>query len=445
MISIRNRILIILLSVFVGIWIVMMTYTWYNTKHEIEEVFDAQLAQATNVLFGLMVHNASDKSLDDSRFSLIETGLVHDYENKLAFQVWDDSKLLFRSDNAPDFQMAQLFGYSDGQLDNQLWRFLYRKDYKSNLLVIVGEEYSVRQELASQIILQVFLPIIIALPILGFLIVIGVNKGLKPLQKLTKEVKRRSINQLDPVSTDRVPREVFPIVSEINQLLKKLKRSINTERQFTSDASHELRTPLAALKMQAQVAQRAKNDNTREHALNKIVEGVDRSSHLVEQLLTLARLDPELIQNKFKKVNLTKITQQSIAQVSHTALDRQIDVSLNADKNISLNGIGTLFEILAINLLKNAFACTPKGGKVLVLLASDSEWVTMSVSDSGVGIPKELHSRIFDRFYRAPGNKAIGTGLGLSIVKRIVEIHSAEVVVNDSEYGGAMITIKFPV
>ena len=443
--SIRNRILIILLTTFVSIWLVMMTYTWYNTKHEIEEVFDAQLAQAANVLLGLLTHNTNVKSLDSSPFSLTEKDLDHNYEKKLAFQVWSEGRLLFRSDNAPDFKMVQLFGYSDGKLDNQLWRFLYRKDAKSNLIVIVGEEYSIRQELAFQIILQVFLPIIIALPILGFLIVLGVGKGLKPLQQLTSEVQKRSINQLSPISTGLIPHEVFPIVSEINQLLKKLKRSIDTERQFTADASHELRTPLAALKTQAQVAQRAKNDTTREHALKKIVEGVNRSSHLVEQLLTLARLDPESIQNEFEEINLTKITRQSIAQVSHIALDRQIKVSLNADKNITLNGIGALFEILIINLLKNSFTYTPKDGKVSVLLTSDVKWVTISVSDSGVGIPEELRGRIFDKFYRISGNKQTGSGLGLSIAKRIAEIHLAEITADTSEYGGAMVVVKFPI
>jgi len=326
-----------------------------------------------------------------------------------------------------------------------LWRFLYRKDVKSNLLVIVGEEYSIRQELAFQIILQVFLPIIIALPILGFLIVLAVGKGLKPLQQLTNEVQKRSINQLSPISTGLIPHEVSPIVSEINQLLKKLKRSIDTERQFTADASHELRTPLAALKTQAEVAQRAKNDTTREHALKKIVEGVNRSSHLVEQLLTLARLDPESIQNEFEEINLTKITRQSIAQVSHIALDRQIKVSLNADKNITLNGIGALFEILIINLLKNSFAYTPKDGKVSVILTSDAKWVTISVSDSGVGIPEELRGRIFDKFYRISGNKQTGSGLGLSIAKRIAEIHLAAITADNSEYGGTMIVAKFPI
>lgn len=442
--SIQKRILVILLTTFTTIWAAMMTYTWYNTQHEIEEVFDAQLAQATNVLFGLTQHEMTEQGLDGFRFDLLESGLVHEYEKKLAFQVWKNGKLLLRSGSAPIIPMTNRFGYSDGNINDGLWRFLYREDAKTGLLVIVGEEYSVRQELTQKIILQVFWPILIALPILGFLIVLGVKKGLKPLQNLTNEISKRSVNQLSPVSMKGVPKEVSPIVVEINQLLKKLKRAIDTERQFTADAAHELRTPLAALKTQAQVAQRAKDDSTKIHALDKIIEGVDRSTHLVEQLLMLARLDPESLQGEFEAINLGKTIEQAIAQVSHIALERKINISLHTDKNISLKGIETLFNVLIINLLKNAFIYTPKGGFVEALVTTKDENIVISVSDSGVGIPKELRERIFDRFYRISGTTRVGSGLGLSIVKRIVEIHSGEIVVDDSDSGGTIISIKLP-
>jgi len=445
MTSIRKRILIILLAIFAVVWTAMMSYTWHNTEHEIEEVFDAQLAQATNVLFGLTAHEISEQGLNDFRFDLLETGLAHEYEKKLAFQVWKNGKLLLRSSSAPAFPMTKRFGYSDGKLNNQLWRFLYRKDAKSGLLVIVGEEYGVRQELATKIALQVFWPVLVVLPILGFLIVLGVNKGLHPLQQLANEIRKRSADQLDPVLTDNIPREVSPIVAEINQLLEKLKRAINTERQFTADASHELRTPLAALKAQAQVARRTKDDNAREHALDKIIEGVDRSSRLVEQLLTLARLEPEVLQSKFEQVNLAKVTEYSMSQVAHLTLKQKIDISLSSDGVTTLRGIGALFEVLIANLLRNAVAYTPEEGKINVSITGDDKAITISVSDSGVGIPKNLRSRVFDRFYRIPGSKQIGSGLGLSIVRRIVDIHMGKVMIDNSKDGGALVVITLPI
>jgi two-component system sensor histidine kinase QseC len=444
MTSIKKRILAILLATFTTIWVAMMSFTWYNTEHEIEEVFDAQLAQATNVLFGLTLHKITEQDPNDFAFTFLEPGLAHDYEKKLAFQVWKGDRLLLRSSNAPVFLMAKQFGYSDGSINDGLWRFLQRKDDETGLLVVVGEEYSVRQELANTIILQVFWPILIVLPILGFLIVLGVKTGLQPLQKLTNEIIKRSANQLNPVSMENIPSEISPIIIEINQLLKKLKRAIDTERQFTADAAHELRTPLAAIKTQAQVAQRTKDNDVQIHALDKIVEGVDRSSHLVEQLLTLARLDPESMYGEFETIDLSKILEQSIAQVSHIALECEINISLSSDKQIFLKGIGVLFDVLITNLLKNSFIYTPKGGHVDVTIMAKDKVVVVSISDSGVGIPEALRSRIFDRFYRAPGVTQVGSGLGLSIVKRIVDIHSGKITVVDSNSGGATISIEFP-
>ena len=441
MTSIRKRILTILLSAFVTIWVTMMTYTWLSAEHEIEEVFDAQLAQASNVLFGLAMNKSNEKDL---HLDFLEANPVHDYEKKLAFQVWKNDELLFRSGSAPTFLMTRQFGYSDGSLGNQLWRFLHREDAKSGLLVVVGEEYSVRNELSFKMMLQSFLPMVIALPVLTFLIILGVNKGLRPLQQLASEVSDRSANQLDSVSMENVPREVSPIVAEINELLKKLRRAIEAERQFTADAAHELRTPLAVVKVQAQVAQRAKDEDTKAYALDKIIEGVDRSSRLVEQLLTLARLDPKAIQSEFTTINISKIVEQSIVQTSPIALERKINISLDADKNITLKGIEVLIETLVINLLKNALIYTPKNGEVSVSVALKEKIVAISVSDSGIGIPKELRDRVFDRFYRVPGATEIGSGLGLSIVKRVVEIHTGKIIVDDADIGGAKITIELP-
>ena len=437
--SIRKRLFIALISAFVLVWVATVTYTWLVTEHEIEEVFDAQLAQATNVLLGLARDNYT---LENSNTDAID--LVHDYENKLAFQVWRGDKLLFRSANAPLISMTKQFGFSDQDVDGQTWRLLSRSDQESNLLIIAGEEYAVRQELIAKITLNQFWPIFIALPILSLLIVFSVNKGLQPLQKLTNEISKRSADQLTSVTMDHVPREASLIVAEINKLLKKLRRAMHSERQFTSDASHELRTPLAALKAQAQVAQQAKDSDIRDHALKMVVSGVDRSSNLVEQLLTLARLDPEALHGEFKILNINKIIEQSMAQLAHVALEKKIDLSLESAENISLNGIDTLFEILIANLLKNAFIYTPEGGEVHVSITNADKLITLSVEDSGSGIPKELRNRVFDRFYRIPGSKQIGSGLGLSIVKRIVDIHSGEVVVADSSYGGARIVVTLP-
>ncbi len=442
--SIRKRLLVVLLSTFTVVWIVMMTYTWHNTEHEIEEVFDAQLAQATNVLLDLTLYGITEQDLDDFRSDLLGADSVHNYENKVAFQVWRGDHLLLRSRSAPAFPMTQEHGYSNGSIGKLQWRFLRRQDMRSGLIAIVGEEYGVRNELVTKIIFQVFWPVLLALPVLAILVVIGVNRGLFPIRLLANEIGGRSINQLDAVSTNQIPTEVAPLVDSINQLLVRLRRAIDAERHFTSDASHELRTPLAALKAQAQVAQRSDNKEARQHALRSVVEGVNRSSRLIEQLLTLARLEPESVQNSFEKKDLATIVEEVMAQVAITAQEKQIEIDLTRSGKTDIKGISALLDILARNLLENALHYTPQGGEVHVSVASDSNKIVLNVSDSGPGIPQELRDRVFDRFYRVPGSEQSGSGLGLSIVKSIVEIHGGSISISETDSGGGMITVTLP-
>lgn len=533
--SIRARLLVLLLSTFVVVWGGMIIYTWLSTEHEIEEVFDAQLAQASDVLFSITLseggidnstnsnlvellslekqvdrvrYDALEKKISgdpliwksdqkqisvtvtpiktyktdggefcreykqsvssagsvnysegiacrdkngnwpdmngpESKFDFLDSDPVHEYENKVSYQVWKDDKLILRSSNAPPLlPMTGTIGYSDGQIYGERWRLLNRKDEFSGLTVIVGEEYAVRQELIAIITLQQFWPVIIVIPVLGILILLSVSRGMRPLRELTKEISKRGVNQLNPVSMEQVPTEVTPIVSSLNKLLTKLSYARDAERKFTSDASHELRTPLAALKAQAQVAHRADKDEVRGHALDKIIEGVDRSSDLVEQLLTLTRLEPESLEKEYKKLDICKIVEESTAQMAHLALEREIDISLNLSKKLYVDGIDTLLGLVVSNLVKNALMYTPNGGKVVVSVTEIEGDVCIDVSDSGIGIPKMMRDRVFDRFYRVPGSEQVGSGLGLSIVKRVTEIHDGDIIIGEADIGGASITVK---
>jgi signal transduction histidine kinase len=205
-----------------------------------------------------------------------------------------------------------------------------------------------------------------------------------------------------------------------------------------------LRTPLAALKAQAQVAQRAKKDDVRSHALEKVIEGVERSSQLVEQLLTLTRLEPDSLEGEFEVIEVSRNVQESTAQIAHLALEREIEISLNLDEKLQINGIATLLSSLVSNLLKNALIYTPKGGSVVVSVYGDDGDVYINVSDTGPGIADVIKGRVFDRFYRVPGSEQVGSGLGLSIVKRITEIHSWAIDIGTADAGGASITVKMP-
>ena len=439
--SIRNRLLLLLLGVFTSVWVVMMGYIWQNTEHEIEEVFDAQLAQASLVLLDLTQHEITEMDLDDFRSDLFGAEPVHEYEKKVAFQVWRGDKLLLRSNSAPATPMSRVAGYSSGEMGGERWRFLHRVDTTGVLIAIVGEQYEMRNELEEKIILQLFWPITIALPLLALLMTLGITRGLHPLKSLAAEVASRSPTQLEEITAKQVPQEVSPLIDSINTLLKRVAQTIEAEHRFTADASHELRTPLAAIKTQAQVAKRTEGEVS-DSALDKVVEGVDRTSHLVEQLLTLTRLDPSVVQRCFEEVDLTVISERVMAELAPTALAKNIELTMVGQRGEVVNGSAPLLQILLRNLIENGINYTHFGGKVIVTVNTEGEEIVLKVSDNGLGIPEDIRQRVFDRFYRIEGSSVPGSGLGLSIVKRVVDIHAGTVEIEGEQPHGTRVVIE---
>ena len=439
--SIRNRLLLLLLGVFTSVWVVMMGYIWQNTEHEIEEVFDAQLAQASLVLLDLTQHEITEMDLDDFRSDLFGAEPVHEYEKKVAFQVWRGDKLLLRSNSAPATPMSRVAGYSSGEMGGERWRFLHRVDTIGVLIAIVGEQYEMRNELEEKIILQLFWPITIALPLLALLMTLGITRGLHPLKSLAAEVASRSPTQLEEITAKQVPQEVSPLIDSINTLLKRVAQTIEAEHRFTADVSHELRTPLAAIKTQAQVAKRTEGEVS-DSALDKVVEGVDRTSHLVEQLLTLTRLDPSVVQRCFEEVDLTVISERVMAELAPTALVKNIELTMVGQRGEVVNGSAPLLQILLRNLIENGINYTHFGGKVIVTVNTEGEEIVLKVSDNGLGIPEDIRQRVFDRFYRIEGSSVPGSGLGLSIVKRVVDIHAGTVEIEGEQPHGTRVVIE---
>jgi two-component system sensor histidine kinase QseC len=221
-----------------------------------------------------------------------------------------------------------------------------------------------------------------------------------------------------------------------------LQQAFETERRFTSDAAHELRTPLAAIKTQAQVALRSSADEERRRALNQVISGVDRASHLVQQLLTLARIDPTLWVGS-ELIDLPALASEVLAEIAPMALARDIDLSLEAGLPPAIRGDRAMLGMMLRNLVDNAIKYTPAGGKVEVRLARDGARLNLSVDDSGPGITPEERARVFERFYRQVGTNVPGSGLGLSIVKRIADLHHAEVRLGDAALGGLRAEVVF--
>lgn len=438
-VSIRRRLLILVMATVVGLWAITAVMSYIKTHHEIDELFDAQLVQSARVLLAQTTHDTEETEIEyDDQY--------HKYEKKLAFQIWNkDNELLLRSDSAPLLPLSTTtVGFSDVQIAGQPWRIFSRWDVRHELKIQVGERHDVRNELVQGIALQLLYPMLFALPLLALLIWISIGRGLSPLKGVAHDVAQRAPQHLTTLDTTHIPAEIWPLTDALNALFLRLQQAFEHERQFTADAAHELRTPLAALKIQAQVAQRADDDITRQHALNQLVLGADRATHLVAQLLTLARLDPDQGLVKREPVDLQALAVSVLGQLAPEAIAKDIDLSLTPAAPINVMGDSGALGILLRNLVDNAIRYTPDGGKVTVEITQQDNHTLLRVTDTGPGIPETERQQVFKRFYRGLGTRATGSGLGLSIAQRIAELHGAVIAFDTPEHGaGLCVTVSF--
>ncbi|MFA7350584.1 MAG: ATP-binding protein [Methylotenera sp.] len=440
--SLRLR-LVLLLSLGLGVaWLMAAWFTHVESRHEIDQLFDAQLAQSAQVLLGTTRHELHER-IEHGDDEIIATS--HEYELKLAFQIWAENGLLMRSGAAPFTQMGSASdGYSETLLNGEPWRVLTRWDARHELMIQVAEPIAGRENLARHITLKMLLPSLIALPVLALLIWFAVGAGLRPLQQLKQEVKQRAVNRLEPVAMKSVPEEVAPLAQALNDLFARLQQAFEGERRFTADAAHELRTPLAALKIQAQVALRANDEVERNTALENVLRGVDRATRLVEQLLTLARVDPETATLAFKPIELQDLAASVMRDLEPLAHAKHIEMALEVNSACSVLGDDAQLGLLLRNLIDNAIRYTPAGGRVLVALQSNGG-VSIEVCDTGPGIAEAERDQVLQRFYRISGSGEEGSGLGLSIVRRIAELHGAQLILSGNPSGtGLLVKVLWP-
>ncbi len=268
--------------------------------------------------------------------------------------------LRLHSVNAPnDARLsAKIEGFSDADIDGRRWRVFSGWDADHRYLVQVGERREARDEIVAKIAKNLSWPLAVALPALGLLIWLGIDRALHPLRVIGRQVEHRAPDNLAALEAADVPSEVAPLVDSLNRLFGRVRSSIENERRFTADAAHELRTPLAALRAQAQVARTAADDAQRARALDNVIAGCDRASHLVEQLLTLARLEPEGLRSQ-EPCELRELAQLAVADIVPAAHAKSIDVDLEADGAVTIPGDARLLRILLRNLLDNAVRYSP--------------------------------------------------------------------------------------
>jgi two-component system sensor histidine kinase QseC len=438
--SLQRRLLGLLLGgVTIG-WLVTMSFSYVDAHHEIDELFDAQLAQAAQTLLAL----ASEYDDDDDIAELSGDG--HKYQKKVVFQLWDNQgHLLLRSREAPTTPLTATDGFSEQVNDRgERWRYYRQWDVQRQLHAQVGENHHVREELSGNIVLRMLAPAVFGLPLLGLWVWFAIRRGIAPIASVTEQVAGRAPEHLKALAPATAPQEIRPLIDALNDLFDRVEGALDNERRFTADAAHELRTPLAAIVAQAQVARRARDEAEREQALVQIAASGRRAGRLVEQLLLLARLDPAAALDK-AVVRLDKLAAEVCADQGGMALDKNITLELDAPGEVAIHGHADLLRVLLRNLLDNALRYTPAGGKVGVGVTAQEDRICLTVSDSGPGIPPAERANVMRRFHRLAGQETEGSGLGLSIVARIAELHHASVVLVDGiGTSGLSVQVSFP-
>ncbi|BAN22256.1 ATP-binding protein [Caballeronia insecticola] len=431
--SIRRQLLIWLLAlVIVGVgfagWLI-----YRQALAEANELFDYQLQQIA-------------AALPSEPFSSVLTSRSESDEG-VVIQIWNRNGVLmyYSHPRVPLAPHAEL-GFSTEMTPRGEWR-VYSAIVGDNV-VQLAQPLSIRNRVAAGVAWRTLWPLVLLLPLLGLAIWVIVGLGLAPLQRVTRALDTRHPEALDPLSDQRLPQEVQPVVRALNALLSRLSAALDTQKAFVADAAHELRTPLAAVQIQAQLVARAQDDASRREALADLHEGVARATRLAEQLLALARSEPDG-KGVTTTVDLRALLETCVRGYVLVAQERGVDLGIEASEPASVTGDPDALRVMFNNLIDNATKYTPKGGRVDVVLTIQNGRPTVEIADNGPGIPQEEREKVFDRFYRVGEGAGrartdiAGSGLGLAIVRRVADQHAATVSLTQSQAGGLSASIRF--
>ncbi len=452
--SLQARLLALLMLLVTLVWLGAAVFTWIDASDELGELLDGHLAQSAALLVAQQTGHGKDEVTsedghDNNTDHSEDAPPLHKYAPRVAFQVFHEGRLTQRSANVGDTPMTdKTEGFDTVKLaDKSTWRVFSTYGSEDDVQVYVGEKLDSRDSILWAVLKAVVMPLVYALPLLAVVGWLAVRNGLAPLRHLSQVLAQRRPQDLEPVALSDMPTEVEPVVYSLNALLERIQTMMASERRFTADAAHELRTPIAAIRMQAQVALGAGSDEVqRQHALNNTLAGCDRATHLVEQLLTLSRLESSSTAAPSGLGDVSAVAQRVAAELAMIALGREQTLELDAPTPGYIAADNMLTSVLVRNLLDNAMRYSPDAARVGVSVRSDAQHVTLQVDDSGPGLTDADMARLGERFYRVLGTEQTGSGLGWSIVRRIAAVYGAQVTVRRSALlGGLCVEIGWPV
>ena len=465
MTSLKTRLVWILLALtFVG-WVASASLAFVFTSRVMLDQVDRQLEQYADLVkyitavFARQVDEGEPLSepwlrgkFETAHLQPIIIDAPRGEKLNPALNIWLNGNLIAVLADSPRFARPGVEGFAFGGPVGESgatgspgnWRVLTRFDPLTELWLQVGIEMGDARRAMLGMLGRALLPLLVVLPLTVALLYFGVSRGLKPLKVLAGQIAMRNPSLLDAVDPSGVPTEMQGVVSSLNSLLHRLALALEGEQRFTANAAHELLTPLAAIKTEVQLCQMQLADERSKGMLDRIVQRVDRASHTVAQLLTLARLDPDH-PVPGQQVCLAALVSEALADTSHLAEERGITVAQEVDEKACIRGSEEALLILLCNVLVNAFRYATEGSVVSVCLRAGPA-VGLEITNVCQPLTSKEFGRICERFYRVPGAAGQGAGLGLSIVARIAEQHGARLGIGPDSTGcGFRVSLEFPV
>ncbi|MCJ0764356.1 ATP-binding protein [Variovorax terrae] len=434
--SLRRRLLWFVLAAILLAALLQGTTAYRGALQQADDMFDYHLQQMAYSLRGgipLVPAQPGNSNIDDLDFII---------------QIWgQDGAQLFRSERS-GLPPRAVLGFSDVTVNGTSYR-VYSVQTPLHTIQI-AQDMSARQARARALALRATLPIALMAPLLMLAVGWVISRSFAPVERTRRQVAARAAEDLSPLPDTGLPDEVRPLVQELNLLFGRVRTAFEAQKHFVADAAHELRSPLTALKLQAQALRRADDAGTRDAAVARLNQGIDRAIRLVEQLLVLARAEAGGETAQDRPVDLQEVVRLAVSDVLPQAQAAGIDLGLMDDSPagpVVVQGQSEALRVLLRNLLDNAIKYTPVPGRVDVGLHIDGTQARLMVDDSGPGIAEPERERVFDRFYRAhspdAAPAATGSGLGLAIVQAIAQQHGAALRLERSpSLGGLRVEVR---
>ena len=430
--SIRKRLILYIGSGLLLAWFAANAVSLAMALHELNESADSQMSDLAQSLPYIEPEKAVLLPKVKKSLGKGHTGFAEDKQNGIS--VWNaDGRLLLSDKRGKELPFRKISGFTDigKPWQEKSLRVIYYHDGKTGQTVAVAQPWRNRLEILWNIVWAHLAASLLVLLLMVLLLHLAVKRSIYPLKELASELSERRADNLAPVSR-AVPQETQTLVDALNRLFARVQTSIEREQRFTSDAAHELRSPLAALKVQAEVL--ALSDTAEQpYHLQQIQQSLNRAEHLINQLLTLARLDPEQGLKNTAPINWESLSSQVLQNTNLSAREKRIRLKREflAEPPL-LQGDDALLQLMLRNLLDNAVRYSPENSEVGLYFHANR----IEVRDQGTGIAPEHLSRIKERFYRPAGQNAQGSGLGLSIAEHIAKLHGLTLKLENRDGGG---------